>query len=114
MRGVNFDHRRCPNCNGLSRKKITVAPPTSNLGNASDLGVAAAIKYQNRFPYVSTAFPFGGAGAKHVGKLKKCLIESKHHEDLMRGAHDYVGENKVIGRRDKTPTPEAANRAFYG
>ena len=58
----------------------------------------AAISYQNRFPYVSSALPFGGhlaGGGRHVGPLKKILVESRAHEDRLRATHGYVGESQV-------------------
>lgn len=52
----------------------------------------AKLVYQNRFPYVSHSFPFGAKGAKHVGPIKKCLIENRQHELTMREEHGYCGD----------------------
>lgn len=49
------------------------------------------------YPYVSNSFPFGGKGAKHIGPMKKLLIENKQHEARVRGIHGFVGENRVCG-----------------
>lgn len=74
----------CPSC---GKKKLGRV-----IENVDGVTLAtAAIGYQNRFPYVSTAFPFKAKGAKHVGPLGKCLIESKSHEAAMRREHGYVG-----------------------
>lgn len=78
---------------------------------------SGSLAYQNRFPYVSTAFPFKGKGAKHVGRLGKCVIESKQHEERMRGIHGMAGENKIVDNTAPADAPidqRAANRAFYG
>ena len=107
MRGSDL---RCRQCGGKSTK-----PVKRVVNNNVLIDVASgAIKYQNRFPYVSTAFPFGAKGAKHVGPLRKCVIESAGHEERMRGMHGYVGEKKVVDRESETRSPAAANRAFYG
>ncbi len=107
MRGSDL---RCRKCGGKSIKPVK---RQSNNNVLIDVA-SGAIKYQNRFPYVSTAFPFGAEGAKHVGRMKKCLIESAAHEERMRGTHGYVGEKKVVDREPETRDPGAANRAFYG
>lgn len=77
--------RKCPSCQKRQLRRCV------GLGEAC----TAAIAYQNRFPYVSNAFPFGGVGATHVGPLKKCLVESKAQEDQLRAIHGYVGEKGV-------------------
>ena len=77
--------RRCPNC-----KRRTLRRHTTGEGISV---CTAAIAYQNRFPYVSTQLPFGAKGAKHVGPLKKLLVENRRHEQTLREMHGYVGEN---------------------
>lgn len=78
----------------------------------------AKIAYQNRFPYVSNAFPFGGKGARHVGPRKKLLVESAKHEEKLRDLHGMVGEKGVTHgsksfENDKPPV-EPATANFYG
>ncbi len=78
---------RCAQCGRRTSKRLI------SLASLQSISVAtAAIAYQNRFPYVSNAFPFAGKGAKHVGPNKKLLVESKAHEEKLRHIHGYVGE----------------------
>jgi len=102
---MRYDYR----CNSCEHADVLTLPMTSSdapktcpkckrrrsfrrlLGLTADI-CTAAIQYQNRFPYVSTAFPFGGEGAKHVGPMKKLLVESKKQENNLRGLHGYTGE----------------------
>lgn len=52
--------------------------------------------YQSRFPYVSNAFPFATSGARHYGRCKKLIVESREHESALRRQHGYVGEEKCV------------------
>jgi hypothetical protein len=109
MKGAD---KRCPQCGGKSTRRVKRSTPDNRLIDVASM----AVKYQNRFPYVSSAFPFGGKGARHVGARRQCLIESSRHEEAMRGAHGYVGEKGITGRASGSSLkdPAAANRAFYG
>lgn len=79
------DARKCPSCR---KRQLRRCVGTGEI-------CTVAIAYQNRFPYVSTSFPFNGKGAKHVGPVGKLLVENKKHEQQLREIHGYVGENGI-------------------
>ena len=82
--------RECPVCESHTFERDLIGDVSSVEFNRS------AAKYAGRFPYISNHFPFHGKGAKHHGRLGKCIIENAEHEAKMRRDHGYVGENKAI------------------
>jgi putative FmdB family regulatory protein len=86
---------KCPKCGRRTFRRQLVIGPNA-LATVSC--VSSRIKYQNRFPYVSNAMPFGGdlAGdGEHVGPLKKIRVVSQQHEERLRQKHGFVGEDKL-------------------
>lgn len=86
--------RHCPKCGRRSLRRVL---DLANCARAT-IGADAHIPYQNRFPYVSSAFPFkghlAGAGA-HVGPMGKIRVDNAAHEERLRAVHGYVDEKKV-------------------
>lgn len=85
--------RKCPSCHCRTFKRQL------DLAHVAACAVAATggLNYKlGRFPYISHSLPFKAKQArKHVGPCGACVVESKHMEDELRGAHGYVGEDKI-------------------